>query len=348
VSLRVGDWVEVRSPAEVLSTLDERGCLDGLPFMPQQVDRCGQQFRVRKRAHKLCDTVNETGARRMRNSVFLDDAPCDGRVQGGCEMECTIVWKEAWLRPVNVPSTIDEAQSCRDTTDAAARLYAIARLNTQPPDKQKSNGEPIYSCQATQMPVATSGLSPWDLRQYVEDVTSGNARPVEILEVVLLLIYKTIESSGIGLGSAMRWCYDTVQRLRGGSLYPNRLGRLPRQSQTPSRRLDLIPGEVVRVRSHAEILETVNEDLLNRGMSFHPDMVRHCGRIFRVSKRPARLINEKTGQLLVLKNECVVLQGAECGGRFTKPLLCPRGMSPYWREIWLERDTSQAATPKEE
>jgi hypothetical protein len=31
-----------------------------------------------------------------------------------------------------------------------------------------------------------------------------------------------------------------------------------------------------------------------------------------------------------------VLEGAQCVGKFSKPLLCPRGMSPYWREIWLE------------
>ena len=54
-------------------------------------------------------------------------------------------------------------------------------------------------------------------------------------------------------------------------------------------------------------------------------------------------MNEKTGQLLELKNQCLVLEGAPCVGRFTKPLLCPRGMSPYWREIWLERVESTSS-----
>ena len=31
---REGDWVEVKSKDEILSTLDENGRLDGLPFMP--------------------------------------------------------------------------------------------------------------------------------------------------------------------------------------------------------------------------------------------------------------------------------------------------------------------------
>jgi hypothetical protein len=48
-------------------------------------------------------------------------------------------------------------------------------------------------------------------------------------------------------------------------------------------------------------------------------------------------MNEKTGQVMELKNECVILEGAPCVGRYTNPLLCPRGMYPYWRENWLER-----------
>jgi hypothetical protein len=65
MSLRVGDWVEVRSQAEILATLDERGCLDGLPFMPQMVDFCGRRFQVVKRSHKLCDTVWGPHPRKM-------------------------------------------------------------------------------------------------------------------------------------------------------------------------------------------------------------------------------------------------------------------------------------------
>ena len=33
--LKAGDLVEVRSAAEILATLDERGCLENLPFMLQ-------------------------------------------------------------------------------------------------------------------------------------------------------------------------------------------------------------------------------------------------------------------------------------------------------------------------
>jgi hypothetical protein len=80
----VGQWVEVRSMEEILSTLDRRGRLEGLPFMPQMFRYCGQRFRVYKRAHKTCDTVNDYKGRRMNRAVHLDGIRCDGQAYGGC------------------------------------------------------------------------------------------------------------------------------------------------------------------------------------------------------------------------------------------------------------------------
>ena len=52
LNLRVGEVVEVRSEAEILSTLDANGRLEGLPFMPEMLKYCGQRFQVYKSAHK--------------------------------------------------------------------------------------------------------------------------------------------------------------------------------------------------------------------------------------------------------------------------------------------------------
>ena len=60
LNLRVGQWVEVRS-AEILATVDENGCLDGLPFMPEMLNFCGRRYRVLKRATKVIDMVRMTG-----------------------------------------------------------------------------------------------------------------------------------------------------------------------------------------------------------------------------------------------------------------------------------------------
>ena len=57
LDLRPGDWVEVRSEQEILATLDERGTLSGLVFMPEMLAQCGRRMQVFKRADKTCDTI---------------------------------------------------------------------------------------------------------------------------------------------------------------------------------------------------------------------------------------------------------------------------------------------------
>src|SRR5690349_9789766 len=98
LNLKAGDWVEVRSREEILATLDENGCLENLPFMPEMFAFCGRRLRVYKRAHKTCDTVNDYKGRRMKDAVHLDGVRCDGQGHGGCEASCLIYWKTAWLR----------------------------------------------------------------------------------------------------------------------------------------------------------------------------------------------------------------------------------------------------------
>jgi len=41
-------------------------------------------------------------------------------------------------------------------------------------------------------------------------------------------------------------------------------------------------GELVKIKSHSEILETVNLTWMNRGMGFHPELVPFCGKTFKV------------------------------------------------------------------
>ena len=95
-----GEWVEVRTKEEILKTLDNKGQLNGLPFMPQMFQFCGRRFRVYKRAHKTCDTVNDYKGRKMDSAVHLEGIRCDGKAYGGCDAACLIYWKEAWLKRV--------------------------------------------------------------------------------------------------------------------------------------------------------------------------------------------------------------------------------------------------------
>src|SRR5262245_31995892 len=97
LNLRAGEWVEVRSVEEILATLDDQQCLDGLPFMPEMLPYCGKRFRVYKSAHKTCDTIQTFAIRRMDDAVHLDNLRCDGGAHGGCQAGCLLFWKDAWL-----------------------------------------------------------------------------------------------------------------------------------------------------------------------------------------------------------------------------------------------------------
>ena len=124
---KAGDWVEVLSREEILKTLDRKGQLEAMPFMPEMFAYCGKRFRVYKRAHKTCDTVNDYMGRRMKDAVHLEETRCDGLSHGGCEASCLLFWKTSWLRPVDGPhadgggghhslsvtAIIDSARACR-------------------------------------------------------------------------------------------------------------------------------------------------------------------------------------------------------------------------------------------
>jgi hypothetical protein len=160
-----------------------------------------------------------------------------------------------------------------------------------------------------------------------------------MLASFVFLAFDTLVGGRYGIGAPLRWLYELFQRVRGGTPYPGYRGKIPKGNKTPSRRLDLLPGEVVRVRPVQEIMETVDVDLRNRGMGFHAEMVPFTNGTFRVLQRLDRIVNEKTGKMIHLKNDCVILEGATCQARYINNCrrFCPRGVYLYFREIWLER-----------
>ena len=73
---------------------------------------------------------------------------------------------------------------------------------------------------------------------------------------------------GVGIGPLLKWIYDGFQGLRGGIPYPRRAGKLAAGMPTPTNKLDLQPGEWVRVKSFDAIRATCDESNLNRGMGW--------------------------------------------------------------------------------
>ncbi len=322
--LRAGDWVEVRSAYEILATLDERGRLDALPFMPEMLEYCGRRYRVIKSAHKTCDTIAHYKGRRMANAVHLEGLRCDGKAHGGCQASCLLFWKEAWLRPVTKRELYAHPAELASVKQPVLK-NVVARCDLKALQQSTkvsiAEGDTVerYICQATEMLRATTPLEWWDPRQYLKDLTSRNLRFRDFIYYGVIALYNLVMRSN--------W---------RGRPYPYVRGLA--KGNTPTAVLNLQPGELVQVRSRDEIMPTINADRKNRGLSFDVEMVPYCGKTFRVLSRVERIINEKNGAMAQIPRDCIILDGVTCSGCFSdNRLFCPRSMYPYWREIWLKR-----------
>ena len=341
MDLCAGDWVEVRSKDEILSTLDENGRLENLPVMPQMFKYCGQRFQVFKRAHKTCGVVDggRYVARSLSDGVHLN-LRCDGEAYDGCQASCLIFWKTAWLK------TIDDAVSSQQTVTIEDRRSQAVAGSSCTEDavwratKQSAAGcHTRYFCQATELLNATTPLKWWDARQYVETYHSGNASLSQILRGLFYLayVYGTLANRE-GVGRPARWVYDKFQKVWGGIPFPDRKGRIPIGEPTPSCDLDLRPGDLVRVKSYEEILATLDTAGFHRGLNFGADLALHCGQVYRVKMRVQNFIDERTGRMRRLKTPAVIVEGAYCTSQFTgRRMFCSRSTYAWWREIWLEK-----------
>jgi hypothetical protein len=308
--LQRGDLVEVRSAREILGTLDEQGDLEGLPFMPEMVGSCGQRFRVAARAERICDRIGPIRSLHLPDTVVLEDDRCDGSGHDGCQSDCRVFWKEAWLKRV----TGDRPLTTKvDTDDSAALMDRVTR-NT----KRGEGAELRYRCQATQGLEASVPLSAKDPRSYLREVTTRNVAIPHFTKV---------------MGHAV--AVEVTKKL-GRLPEPVLRGPGAESPRTPT--LDLEAGDWVRVKQPEEILGTLNDKGRNRGLWFDREMLVHCGRVFQVRQRITNFIDERTSEMVSLSSDCVSLEGAVCSGENSPSRwFCPREIYAFWREGWLER-----------
>ncbi len=301
-----GDLVEVRSAEEILATLDQTGALHDLPFMPEMIGFLGERFRVQRRVEhfsfdgdELCGDESSVRAFADHDVVLLENVRCTGGAHGACKRGCTIFWREAWLRGTTLDAPVSQPG---DT------VKLVSRLRTH----DDSDPE-IFYCQSSQLLTATYPLRGKErILRCIRNVSSGNYRLSEMARNVLVWI----------------WVRGR-QRLLG--VYP--MGSL---QKTPAESLDLQVGELVEVKSLAEIIKTLDRRGWNRGLHFAPEMIPYCGRQLRVALKADRMITEGTGKMRSMKNT-VILENAICDSATWAFGACPRQDYIYWREIWLKR-----------
>jgi len=299
--LRSGDLVEVKSPDEILATLDADGTLDQLPFMPEMLEFCGKRFQVSNIVVKTCSFgAKASSMRSFRNDdvVLLDNLRCSGADHGGCQKSCVIFWRQDWLRKLNDPTVPPRAN--------AGNEQLRSRLKT-------STDSQTYSCQASELLKATVQLSRSDrLTKCISEIRAGNCSTWEMT------------------GRVATWLIWRIRRLFLGAY-----ARGTNES-TPVESLNLQAGELVEIKAVGDIAKTLDDTAKNRGLWFSPDMRLFCGRSRRVEKKVSKIIMDGTGEMRQLRNT-VFLEGTHCGCSYLAFGGCSRREFVYWREIWLRR-----------
>lgn len=252
------------------------------------------QYGVRRPADRVC--LN--GFRKLDRVFHLDPLRCTGTAHDDCEAGCLLFWHERWLE-------MAERQTPGIPTVAPSEMKnATETLHTLSVDA--STGK--YVCQATTVGQLGTELPLPGPQHLIPEFLHGR---MGLREARLLFIW---------LGNyLLMWIHA-------------RIFRKNRSSSKES--LDLQVGDMVRVRSRLEILRTLGPGGCHYGLRVVPDMLRYCGKVYRVAGRVGRLIEPELGTMRQMSNECILLEGVTCSGGRS---LCSRREMFFWRDAWLSR-----------
>lgn len=109
-----------------------------------------------------------------------------------------------------------------------------------------------------------------------------------------------------------------------------------KESATPPS-YGLKPGDIVKIRSKEQILQTLDKDNRLGGCFFMDEMWQYCGSKQKVLKRVEYFIKEAEFRMLKTHNT-VLLEGIHCSGKLLSfKHSCDRNCNFFWREEWLEK-----------
>jgi hypothetical protein len=99
-SLCPGDWVRIRSRAEIEATLNFTHALKGCAFMGEMWEYCGTTHRVLKCVQRFVDE-RDYQVKKARGIVLLEGVMCQGtELYGRCDRACFFFWREEWLEKI--------------------------------------------------------------------------------------------------------------------------------------------------------------------------------------------------------------------------------------------------------
>jgi len=96
-------------------------------------------------------------------------------------------------------------------------------------------------------------------------------------------------------------------------------------------------GDIVKIRSKEQILQTLDEGNKLDGCYFMDEMRQYCGGKYKVIKRVKFFFDEAKSRMRKTRNT-VLLEGLYCSGKmpFFKQR-CDRSCLIFWKEGWLEK-----------
>jgi hypothetical protein len=97
LTLQPGEFVQVKTKDEILSTLDRRNRNRGLLFDTEMIRYCGGTFRVLKRVHQIVDEKNGKMMAMKSPCIILEGSACVSEYHRHCPRAIYHYWREAWL-----------------------------------------------------------------------------------------------------------------------------------------------------------------------------------------------------------------------------------------------------------
>ena len=96
LGLAAGEWVRIKSPAELKPVLDSQGRNRGLLFEPDMLAYTGGNYQVSHRVDRIIH--EETGRMvELKNTVALQGVACRGLCSKNCPRNNYFYWRESWL-----------------------------------------------------------------------------------------------------------------------------------------------------------------------------------------------------------------------------------------------------------
>lgn len=103
LGLKLGDWVKVKQPREIRSTLDSTRRHLWLEFVPSMSEYIGGRYQVEFSVRRII--IEQTGAMiKLNNTVALKGVHCQGLRVKNCPRNNSLYWREAWLDRADVDS----------------------------------------------------------------------------------------------------------------------------------------------------------------------------------------------------------------------------------------------------